>query len=31
MTIRKTESWILRFPSNRAAAERSDEFFELIG
>jgi L-talarate/galactarate dehydratase len=31
MTIRKAESWMLRFPSNRAAAERSDEFFELIG
>lgn len=31
MTIRNIESWILRFPSNRAAAERSDEFFELIG
>lgn len=31
MSIRKTESWILRFPSNRLAAERSDEFFELIG
>ncbi|HBM61640.1 mandelate racemase/muconate lactonizing enzyme family protein [Salipiger marinus] len=31
MTIRATQSWILRFPSNRLAAERSDEFFELIG
>jgi L-alanine-DL-glutamate epimerase-like enolase superfamily enzyme len=31
MTIRAAETWILRFSSNRAAAERSDEFFELIG
>jgi L-talarate/galactarate dehydratase len=31
MPIRKAESWMLRFPSNREAAERSDEFFELIG
>lgn len=31
MAIRSAETWILRFPSNRAAAERSDEFFELIG
>ncbi|SDX05305.1 mandelate racemase/muconate lactonizing enzyme family protein [Roseicitreum antarcticum] len=31
MTIRTAQSWILRFPSNRLAAERSDEFFELIG
>lgn len=31
MTITSAETWILRFPSNRAAAERSDEFFELIG
>jgi L-talarate/galactarate dehydratase len=31
MTIRNAETWILRFPSNRAAAERTDEFFELIG
>lgn len=31
MTIKIAESWMLRFPSNRAAAERSDEFFELIG
>lgn len=31
MTIRTASSWILRFPSNRLAAERSDEFFELIG
>jgi L-alanine-DL-glutamate epimerase-like enolase superfamily enzyme len=31
MTIKTAKSWILRFPSNRLAAERSDEFFELIG
>jgi L-alanine-DL-glutamate epimerase-like enolase superfamily enzyme len=31
MAIRRTETWMLRFPSNRAAAERVDEFFELIG
>jgi len=31
MTIRSVETWMLRFPSNREAAERSDEFFELIG
>jgi L-alanine-DL-glutamate epimerase-like enolase superfamily enzyme len=31
MTIRTARSWMLRFPSNRLAAERSDEFFELIG
>jgi L-talarate/galactarate dehydratase len=31
MTIRSAQSWILKFPSNRAAAERSDEEFELIG
>ena len=31
MSIRTAESWIMRFPSNRLAAERSDEFFELIG
>jgi len=31
MTLRSADTWILRFPSNRAAAERSDEFFELIG
>jgi L-talarate/galactarate dehydratase len=31
MTLRNADTWILRFPSNRAAAERSDEFFELIG
>lgn len=31
MSIKKIESWILRFPSNRFAAERSDEFYELIG
>jgi L-alanine-DL-glutamate epimerase-like enolase superfamily enzyme len=31
MTIRSAESWILRFPSNRAMAERTDEYFELIG
>jgi L-alanine-DL-glutamate epimerase-like enolase superfamily enzyme len=31
MTIRAARSWMLRFPSNRLAAERSDEFFELIG
>ncbi len=31
MTIKTAESWMLRFPSNRAAAERSDEQFELIG
>jgi L-talarate/galactarate dehydratase len=31
MTITHAESWILRFPSNRLAADRSDEFFELIG
>ncbi len=31
MTITKAESWILRFPSNRLAAERADEAFELIG
>lgn len=31
MTIKSASSWILRFPSNRAAAERSDEEFELIG
>ncbi|WP_316980284.1 mandelate racemase/muconate lactonizing enzyme family protein [Shumkonia mesophila] len=31
MTIRSAESWMLRFPSNRAAAERADEEFELIG
>jgi quercetin 2,3-dioxygenase len=29
MTIKTAESWMLRFPSNRAAAERSDEQFEL--
>src|SRR6478672_6106943 len=31
MPIKSAESWLLRFPSNRAAAERADEFFELIG
>lgn len=31
MSISNVETWMLRFPSNRAAAERSDEFFELIG
>jgi L-alanine-DL-glutamate epimerase-like enolase superfamily enzyme len=31
MTIRTATSWMMRFPSNRRAAERSDEFFELIG
>jgi len=31
MIIVSAETWILRFPSNRAAAERSDEFFELVG
>ena len=31
MTITKASSWMLRFPSNRAAAERADEEFELIG
>ncbi|WP_116084892.1 mandelate racemase/muconate lactonizing enzyme family protein [Tropicimonas sp. IMCC34011] len=31
MTIINAESWILRFPSNRLAAERADEEFELIG
>src|SRR3954465_11669617 len=31
MTVRHAESWMLRFPSDRVRAERSDEFFELIG
>lgn len=31
MTIKRAETWILRFPSNRAARERVEEFFELIG
>ena len=31
MPIRTTESWMLRFASNRLAAERDDERFELIG
>lgn len=31
MTIKSAHSWMLRFPSNRLAAERSDEYFELIG
>ncbi len=31
MPIRTTESWMLRFASNRLAAERPDEQFELIG
>jgi L-alanine-DL-glutamate epimerase-like enolase superfamily enzyme len=31
MTITRAESWMLRFPSNRLAAERADEFFEPIG
>jgi L-alanine-DL-glutamate epimerase-like enolase superfamily enzyme len=31
MAIETVETWILRFGSNRLAAERSDEFFELIG
>jgi L-alanine-DL-glutamate epimerase-like enolase superfamily enzyme len=31
MPIRKTESWMLRFPSDRVRAERADEQFELIG
>jgi L-alanine-DL-glutamate epimerase-like enolase superfamily enzyme len=31
MAIRTATSWMLRFPSNRFAAERSEEFFELIG
>lgn len=31
MSIEHVHSWMLRFPSNRAARERDDEFFELIG
>ncbi len=31
MPIRTAESWMLRFASNRLAAERDDEQFELIG
>jgi L-talarate/galactarate dehydratase len=31
MTIQSAETWILRFPSNRNAREREEEFFELIG
>ena len=31
MTITITESWLLRFPSDRVRAERADEQFELIG
>lgn len=31
MPIKSARSWMLRFPSSRLAAERSDEFFELIG
>lgn len=31
MPIRTTESWMLRFASNRLAADRDDEQFELIG
>lgn len=31
MPIRTAESWMLRFASNRLAAERDDERFELIG
>lgn len=31
MPIKSIDTWMLRFPSNRAAREREDEFFELIG
>jgi L-talarate/galactarate dehydratase len=31
MAIKSVGSWILRFPSDRVRAERSDEMFELIG
>ncbi|MEO8134161.1 MAG: mandelate racemase/muconate lactonizing enzyme family protein [Betaproteobacteria bacterium] len=31
MAITNIDTWMLRFPSNRAARERADEFFELIG
>lgn len=31
MPVASAETWMLRFPSNRAARERDDEFFELIG
>ena len=31
MSIEHAQSWMLRFPSNRAARERDDEYFELIG
>ena len=31
MTIEKVSSWMLRFPSDRVRAERSDEKFELVG
>lgn len=31
MSIEHAQTWMLRFPSNRAARERDDEYFELIG
>ena len=31
MTVKNAGSWLLRFPSDRVRAERSDEMFELIG
>ncbi len=31
MSVSTVESWMLRFPSDRVRAERSEEFFELIG